>query len=145
MRSIASLLMTCVLMFVGLLIVSVISGPPGRKRPAPLDVAHQLVSPKVQMVVIPLTMFSIFFGAFYLNIRRAKKRVSHWKPGSSYWFIRSNGLIGVKARATRVWIKELGYEEPEALTIAGYQECAIVMTFVGVVALFAILASLFGP
>jgi hypothetical protein len=102
MRSIARLLMTCVLMFVGLLIVSVISGPPGRKRPAPLDVAHQLVSPKVQMVVIPLTMFSIFFGAFYLNIRRAKKRVSHWKPGSSYWFIRSNGLVGVKARATRV-------------------------------------------
>jgi hypothetical protein len=97
------------------------------------------------MVVIPFTALSIFFGTFYLNIRRAKKRVSHWKPGSSYLFIRSNGMLGVKARATRVWIKELGYEEPDALTIARYQECAIVMTFAGIIALFVILAILVGP
>jgi hypothetical protein len=97
------------------------------------------------MVVIPFTALSIFFGTFYLNIRRAKKRVSHWKPGSSYLFIRSNGVLGVKARATRVWIKELGYEEPDALTIARYQECAIVMTAVGFIALLTVFAILVGP
>jgi A nuclease family of the HNH/ENDO VII superfamily with conserved AHH len=80
------------------------------------------MSPNVLAVVVALTGVSIFFGAFYLNIRRAKKRVSRWKPGSSYLFIRSNGLSGVKTRATRVWIKELGYEEPEVLIIARYQK-----------------------
>jgi hypothetical protein len=118
-----------------------------RNRLAPREVHEGIltISPNVQAVVIPLTALSIFFCAFYFNIRKAKKRVSHWKPGSSYLFIRSNGVLGVKARATRVWIKELGYEEPEALTIARYQECAIVMTFVGVIALFTVLANLVGP
>jgi hypothetical protein len=102
------------------------------------------MSPNVLAVVVPLIAFSIFFGAFYLNIRRAKKRVSHWKPGSSYLFIRSNGLGGVKTRATRVWIKELGYEEREALIIAKYQECAIVMTIAGIIALAVIFPSLAG-
>jgi hypothetical protein len=97
------------------------------------------------MVVIPLTALSIFFCAFYLNIRRAKKRVSQWQPGSSYLFIRSNGVLGVKARATRVWIRELGYEEPEALAIARYQECAIVMTMVGLIALLTGFYNLVGP
>jgi hypothetical protein len=95
--------------------------------------------------VVPLTGFSIIFGAFYLNIQRAKTRVSYWKPGSSYWFLRSNGLIGVKARATRVWMKELGYEEPEALIIARYQECALVMTFAGIISLAVIFSILVGP
>jgi hypothetical protein len=96
------------------------------------------MSPNVLAVVVALTGFQSFFGAFYLNIRRAKKRVSHWKPGSSYLFIRSNGLSGVKTRATRVWIKELGYEEPEVLIIARYQECMIVMTIAGIIALAVI-------
>src|SRR5215470_13220656 len=87
--SVVSVLM--LLMLVGLLIVSAIS-----------RVVHEIIptiSPNAQAVVIPLTALSIFFGAFYFNIRRAKKRVSHWKPGSSYLFIRSNGVLGVKARA----------------------------------------------
>ena len=139
-RYMARLLVVSVLMLVGLvglLIVYSISG-----------VVHErflTISPNVQAVVIPLTALSIFFCAFYFNIRRAMKRVSHWKTGSSYLFIRSNGVLGVKARATRVWIKELGYEQPEALTIARYQECAIVMTFVGVITLVTVAAGLVGP
>jgi hypothetical protein len=35
-------------------------------------------------------------------------------------------------------IKELGYEEPEALIVARYQECAIVMTIAGIIALAVI-------
>jgi hypothetical protein len=54
-------------------------------------------------------------------------------------------LLGVKVRARRVWIKELGYEEPEALIIARYQECAIVMTLAGFFGLFVILGILVGP
>jgi hypothetical protein len=146
-RSIARLLVSGVLMSVGLLIMSLIFGPAGPKRPAPrkLVEGNQLVSPNVQMVVVALTVFSIIFGAFYLNIRRAKSHVSYWKPGSSYWFLRSNGLLGVKARATRVWMKELGYEEPEALIIARYQECALVMTFAGIISLAVIFSILVGP
>ena len=145
-RSMARLLVASVLMFVGMLIVSSISRPTSPTRLAPREVHEGIltISPNVQAVVIPLTALSIFFCAFYFNIRKAKKRVSHWKPGSSYLFIRSNGVLGVKARATRVWIKELGYEEPEALTIARYQECAIVMTIAGIIALAVIFPSLAG-
>jgi hypothetical protein len=125
------------LMLIGLLIVSVIARVVRVRIPT--------ISPNVQAVVVLLTGFSIFFGAFYFNIRRAKKHVSCWRPGSSYLFIRSNGLLGVKVRARRVWMKELGYEEREALTIAGYQERAIVMTFVGVITLLTVLANLVGP
>ena len=122
---------------VGLLIVSSISG-----------VVHEgipIISPNVQAVVVPLTALSIYFGAFYFSIRRARKRVSCWRPGSSYWFVRSNGLLGVKVRARRVWMKELGYEEPEAIVIARYQECAIVMTLAGFLALVAVFANSGGP
>jgi hypothetical protein len=134
-------------MFVGLIIVFVILRPasPTRSAPRELDEGILSISPNVQAVVLPLTALSIFFGAFYLNIRRAKKRVSYWRPGSSYLFIRSNGLLGIKARATRVWIKELGYEEPEALIIARYQECAIVMTFAGIIGLAVTFSILVGP
>jgi uncharacterized membrane protein YgdD (TMEM256/DUF423 family) len=146
-RSIARLLVAGVLMFVGLLIVSVILRPtsPTRSAPRKLDERILSISPNVQAVVIPLMAFSIFFGAFYLNIQRAKKRVSYWRPGSSYLFIRSHGLLGVKVRTRRVWMKELGYEEREALIIAACQERAIVMNFAGWFALFAILYILFGP
>jgi hypothetical protein len=146
-RSMARLLVASILMFVGILIVSIISRPTSPTRLAPREVHEGVltISPNVQAVLVPLIGISIFFGAFYLNIRRAKKRVSHWKPGSSYLFIRSNGLAGVKTRATRVWIKELGYEQPEAFIIAKYQECAIVMFIAGTIALFVILAILFGP
>lgn len=41
-------------------------------------------------------------------------------------------------------MKELRYEEREALIIAGCQERAIVMTFVGVIALFTVMANLAG-
>jgi hypothetical protein len=138
-RYMARLLMVSVLMLVGLfglLIVSSISGP-----------VHErilTISPNVQAVVVPLMTLSIFFGVFYLNIRKAKKRVSYWRPGSSYWFVRSNGLLGVKVRAKRIWIKQLAYEEPEARIIARHQECAIVMTLAGVIALFTVMANLAG-
>jgi hypothetical protein len=139
-RYMARLFVVSVLMLVGLvglLIASSIS-----------RVAHErilTISPNVQAVVVPLTALSIYFGAFYLNIRRAKKRISYWRPGSSYWFVRSSGLLGVKVRARRVWIKELGYEEPEALIVARYQECAIVMTLAGFYGLVAIFMILVGP
>jgi hypothetical protein len=138
-RYMARLLMVSVLMLVGLVGLQIVSSISA--------VVHErilTISPNVQAVVVPLMMLSIFFGAFYFNIRRAKKRVSCWRPGSSYWFLRSNGLLGVKVRARRVWMKELRYEEPEALIIARYQECAIVMTFVGVIALFTVMANLAG-
>jgi hypothetical protein len=125
------------IMLVGLIIVSSISGFVHERIPT--------ISPNVLAVAVPLTGVSIFFGAFYLNIRRAKKRVSCWRPGSSYLFFRSNGLLGVKVRARRVWMKELGYEEREALIIAGCQERAIVMTGVGVIALVTVVANLAGP
>ena len=139
-RYMARLLVVGVLMLVGLvglLVVSSISRVVHERIPT--------ISPDVQAVVLPFTVLSIYFGAFYLGIRRAKKRVSYWRPGSSYWFVRSNGLLGVKVRARRVWIKELGYQEPDALIIARYQECAIVMTIVGVIALFTVTANLVGP
>ena len=79
-RSIARLLVSGVLMFVGLLVMSLIFGRAGLTRSAPI----LSISPNVQAVVVPLTGFSIIFGAFYLNIQRDKTRVSYWKPGSSY-------------------------------------------------------------
>jgi hypothetical protein len=42
-------------------------------------------------------------------------------------------------------MNELGYEEPEALIIARYQEYAIVMTIAGIIALAVIFPSLAGP
>lgn len=139
-RYMARLLVVIVLMLVGLvglLIAYSISRVVHERIPT--------ISPNVQAVVIPMTALSIFFLCLLFQFRRAKKRVSHWKAASSYLFIRSNGVFGVKAGATRVWIKELGYEQPEALTIARYQECAIVMTFVGVITLVTVAAGLVEP
>jgi hypothetical protein len=138
-RYMARLLMVSVLMLVGLFALLVVSSISGLVHERILT-----VSPNVQAVAVPLMTLSIFFGVFYLNIRKAKKRVSYWRPGSSYWFVRSNGLLGVKVRAKRIWIKQLGYEEPEARIIARYQECAIVMTLAGVIALFTVMANLAG-
>jgi hypothetical protein len=103
------------------------------------------MSPNVQAVVVPLAVLLVVFGPFYLNIQRAKKRVSYWRPGSSYWFLRSSGLRGVKARATQIWVKDLGYEEPEALVIAACQGRARTMSFIGSFSLLAIPGLVFGP
>lgn len=102
------------------------------------------MSSNVQAVVVPLVLLLVVFGPFYLNIRRAKTRVSYWRPGSSYWFLRSSGLRGVKARATQVWMRDLGYEEPEALMIAACQGRARTMSFIGAFSLLAILGLVFG-
>jgi hypothetical protein len=102
------------------------------------------MSGNLQTIVVALTALSIIFGAYFINIRRARKRVSYWRPGSSYWFLMSTGLLGVKVRATRVWIKELDYEEPETLIIARYQECAIVMFLGGTISLVVIFGILVG-
>jgi hypothetical protein len=89
-------------------------------------------------VFMPIAMLSIFFGSFYSRIRLAKKKVKHWRGYSTYRFFRSNGLPGVENRAKRVWMKEEGYDEAEALMLAKYQSQAIVLTIVGTVLLFIV-------
>jgi hypothetical protein len=81
--------------------------------------------------VVPVLILSIFFGSFYINMRRAKKQVVHWKGYSTWLFFRSNGVAGIKSRAKLVWMKEEGYDEAEALIIAKYQSRAIFWVGVG--------------
>jgi hypothetical protein len=54
-------------------------------------------------------------------------------------FLRSNGLGGIKTRARLVWMKELGYDEAEAITLAECQWRANFYAFVGC-ALFSSIA-----
>ena len=87
-------------------------------------------------VFMPIAALSIFFASFYSRIRLAKKRVKHWKGYSTYWFVRSNGLAGVENRAKKVWMKEEGYDEAEALMLAEYQSQAVFLALLGNFLLF---------
>ena len=77
-----------------------------------------------------MLVFCIIFGSYYFNIRMAKKRVSVWKTYSTYMFLRSNGLAGVKNRANLVWMKVFGYDERDAIILAKYQTRANFCAFV---------------
>lgn len=81
--------------------------------------------------VIPVSVLCIAFASFYLNIRMAKKKVAHWKGYSTWMFLRSHGLTGIKTRARSVWMKELGYDEDEALMLSRLQSRASFYAFFG--------------
>src|SRR5437588_11268813 len=91
------------------------------------------MSPNQAAFVIPMVVLCIYFASFYLCIKMAKRRVSVWRRGSTYMLLRSNGLAGIKARARSVWMKELGYDEPEAVILAEYQTRANLFAFFGFV------------
>jgi len=67
------------------------------------------MSPKVLPFVFFTVAVSIFLVAFYINMERAKERVSYWRAGSSYMFLpverigrkRSEGQVGLD-EATRL-------------------------------------------
>jgi hypothetical protein len=94
--------------------------------------------------LVPVLTLSIFFGSFFFNIRRAKKRVAHWKGYSTWLFFRSNGAA-LSKRAKSIWMKEEGYDEAEALIIAGFQARAVICTIFGTVLLFALAANVIEP
>ncbi|MGX1324958.1 hypothetical protein AB7M17_008411 [Bradyrhizobium sp. USDA 377] len=72
-------------------------------------------------LLITILVAAAYVADFYLNIEAAKKRVSVWRRGSTYWFIRSNGMAGAQRRARLIWVERLGYDENEAMLIAKYQ------------------------
>jgi hypothetical protein len=92
--------------------------------------------------IVPVLLFSIYFGSFYINMKRAKKQVAHWKGYSTWLFFRSAGAAGIKYRAKIAWMKLEGYDEAEALIISKYQSRAnfcvgvgwfIVMVLAGII------------
>jgi hypothetical protein len=103
-----------------------------------------LMLPHEVFYLVPVLMLTIFFGSFFLNIRRAKKRVAHWKGYSTWLFFRSNGAA-LSKRAKSIWMKEEGYDEAEALIIAGFQARAVICTIFGIVLLFAFAANVIEP
>ena len=93
----------------------------------------------VGMIVVFLVV-CISVVSFYLNIIMAKRRVSVWRSGSTYMFIRSNGMGGIQRRAREVWMNQLGYNGAEAVIIAKHQQRAGLTGFVGCSLLFAVAA-----
>jgi hypothetical protein len=100
-----------------------------------------LMLPHQVSYIVPVLLLSIFFGSFYVNMRRAKKRVVHWKGYSTWLFFRANGVALTK-RAKLVWMKEEGYDEAEALIIAKYQSRAVVCVLVGWIIVFVLAANI---
>ena len=94
--------------------------------------------------LVPVLTLSIFFGSFLLNIRRAKKRVAHWKGYSTWFFFRSNG-VALSKRAKSVWMEEQGYDEAEALIIAEYQARAVICAIFGTILLLVLAANVIEP
>jgi hypothetical protein len=91
------------------------------------------MSPGQASFFIPMFVFCIYFASYYFNIKMAKKRVSIWRRGSTYMFLRSNGLAGIKTRTDFVWMQKLGYDEREAIILAEYQTRANLCAFGGFV------------
>ncbi|WP_407117541.1 hypothetical protein [Bradyrhizobium sp. LMG 9283] len=92
-------------------------------------------------VITAFLVIGISFASFYLSIEIAKRQVAVWRRGSTYMFVRSNGMGGVQRRAREVWIKQLGYDEPEASMISTYQSRAGLSAFVGCGLLFLVMAA----
>jgi hypothetical protein len=90
-------------------------------------------------MITVISVIGISFASFYLCIGMAKRQVAVWRRGSTYMFVRSNGMGGVQRRAREVWIKQLGYDEPEAAMIARYQSRAGLTAFVGCPLLFLVI------
>jgi hypothetical protein len=82
-------------------------------------------------ILIPMLVLCIYFASFYLCIKLAKRRVSVWKRYSTFAFLRSMGMAGIKRRAKLVWMNELGYDEREAIILAEYQTRVSLLTFAG--------------
>ena len=89
------------------------------------------MSPRQASFFIPMLVLCIYFASYYINIRMAKKRVSIWKRHSTFMFLRSTSLAGIKTRANLVWMQKLGYDESDAIILAEYQTRANVCAFVG--------------
>jgi hypothetical protein len=92
-------------------------------------------------VITVMSVISISFASFYLCIEMAKRKVAVWRRGSTYMFVRSNGMGGVQRRAREVWVKQLGYDEPEAAMIARYQSRAGLTAFVACTVLALVIAA----
>jgi hypothetical protein len=97
------------------------------------------MSPDQAALLVPISILCIIFASFFINIRLAKKQIPEWKRGTAYWFVRSNGLGGVRRRADLVWKKILGYNDAEAQILAKYQSRAIFFAFFGGIFLMTIL------
>ncbi|MGJ4928199.1 hypothetical protein ACQR1I_16280 [Bradyrhizobium sp. HKCCYLS2038] len=82
------------------------------------------MSPTLQSVVIPLAVLSIVCASFHSCATMARKRVSTWKSGATFWFWRTVSLTGLERRAKTIWMDRLGYDEADALVIADYQSLA---------------------
>jgi hypothetical protein len=89
------------------------------------------MSPHQASILIPMLMLCIYFASFYFCIKWAKRRVSVWKRYSTFAFLRSMGMLGIKRRAKLVWMEEMGYDEREAIMLAEYQTRVSFFTFVG--------------
>jgi hypothetical protein len=89
------------------------------------------MSPEQASFIVPISVCSTAFVLMYINILLAKKKVREWKRHSTFFFVNSTGMGGVKRRASLVWMKRLGYEEAEALILAKCQSRVIFQTFVG--------------
>jgi hypothetical protein len=100
------------------------------------------MTPSQSAFLVPISVFCIIFASFYINIRTAKKKVLHWKGYSTWMFLQSPGLAGIRRRAKRVWMEELGYDEAEALTIAEHQSRAFFFAAVGSVSVMVLAATI---
>jgi hypothetical protein len=89
------------------------------------------MSPHQASFLIPMLMLCIYVTSFYFCIRAAKRRVLVWKRYSTFAFLRSMGMAGIKRRAKLVWMNELGYDEGEGIILAEYQTRVSLLTFAG--------------
>jgi hypothetical protein len=101
-----------------------------------------LMLPHQVFYIVPVLLLSIFFGSFYVNMRRAQKEVVHWKGYSTWLFFRSNGALGIKYRAKVAWMKLEGYDEAEALIISKYQSRALFCVGIGWLVVFVLAANI---
>jgi hypothetical protein len=100
---------------------------------------HLSMSPEVGSIVLVIVLLSATAWSFYFNICLAKNRVSVWKRGSTYMFMR---LLGAGRRASLFWMEELGYEESDAVILARYQGRAVRFTVVSFFVLGTIITNL---
>lgn len=103
------------------------------------------MSPQQAAVIIPISVLCIWFASYYLNIRSAKKRVLDWRRSTTFMFLRSNGLGGIRTRARSVWMDELGYNEREAIILAECQFRANLFAFLGMVVFCTIAVNFVRP
>jgi hypothetical protein len=96
------------------------------------------MTPQQSAFIVPISVVCIIFASFYVNIRMAKKMVWHWSGYTTYMFLRSCGLGGVKTRAKSFWMKEMRYAEAEAFIISKRQSRAMFFAAIGTFIVMAI-------